>query len=234
MVTWVRGSSGKAQNGSYSSTCRRMPSFTVPFRRQGYNLGRGFVSTADEPGDRHGRTSVGTQRSEKSLEDRLDSWKEIAAYLKRDVTTVQRWEKREGMPVHRHLHDKGGSVYALTQELDDWIQSRRPRVDESEKKPEAEMPPAAPNVHGATAARRNSLWFALAAVLCMCVAAAAWLLFQHRSTVTAEPEDSIVGRVASAELVGDPTQEYLADGITEALIGRLANIHDLRVISTHP
>lgn len=30
-------------------------------------------------------------------EDRLDSWKEIAAYLERDVTTVQRWEKRERM-----------------------------------------------------------------------------------------------------------------------------------------
>ena len=32
-------------------------------------------------------------------------------------------------------------------------------------------------------------------------------------------------------LSGDPTQEYLADGMTEALIGRLARIHDLRVIS---
>src|SRR5262249_5379734 len=31
-------------------------------------------------------------------EGRLDSWKKIAVYLKRDVTTVQRWEKREGMP----------------------------------------------------------------------------------------------------------------------------------------
>ena len=40
---------------------------------------------------------------EKTPEKRLDSWKEIAAYLKRDVTTVQRWEKREGMPVHRHV-----------------------------------------------------------------------------------------------------------------------------------
>jgi TolB-like protein/Tfp pilus assembly protein PilF len=29
----------------------------------------------------------------------------------------------------------------------------------------------------------------------------------------------------------DPGQEYLADGITEALVGRLANIHNLRVIS---
>jgi hypothetical protein len=57
-------------------------------------------------------------------EDRLDSWKEIAAYLKRDVTTVQRWEKREGMPVRRHLHDKLGSVYALRSELDAWTRSR--------------------------------------------------------------------------------------------------------------
>jgi Tol biopolymer transport system component len=59
--------------------------------------------------------------------DRLDSWKEIAAYLKRDVSTVQRWEKREAMPVHRHLHDKLGSVYALRSELDAWSRSRRPQ-----------------------------------------------------------------------------------------------------------
>jgi hypothetical protein len=36
-------------------------------------------------------------------EGRLDSWKKIAAYLKRDVSTVQRWERREAMPVHRVL-----------------------------------------------------------------------------------------------------------------------------------
>jgi hypothetical protein len=61
---------------------------------------------------------------------RLDSWKEIASYLKRDESTVQRWEKREGMPVHRHLHDKRGSVYAFTAELDGWWQGRRPILDQ--------------------------------------------------------------------------------------------------------
>ena len=61
-------------------------------------------------------------------EDRLDSWKEIAAYLKRDVTTVQRWEKRERMPVHRHLHDKLGTVYAFRADLDAWARSRNLRV----------------------------------------------------------------------------------------------------------
>lgn len=56
---------------------------------------------------------------------RLDSWKEIAAYLKRDVTTVRRWEKREGLPVHRHLHERRDSVYAFTQEVDRWWEGRR-------------------------------------------------------------------------------------------------------------
>ena len=56
---------------------------------------------------------------------RLDSWKEIAAYLKRDVTTVRRWEKREGLPVRRHLHDRRDSVYAFSSELDGWLEGRR-------------------------------------------------------------------------------------------------------------
>ncbi len=63
--------------------------------------------------------------SQKMREDRLESWKEIAAYLNRDVTTVQRWEKREGMPVHRHLHDRMGSVYAYRADLDAWARSRK-------------------------------------------------------------------------------------------------------------
>ena len=62
--------------------------------------------------------------SVKPTEDRLDSWKEIAAYFNRDVTTVQRWEKREKMPVRRHLHDRIGSVYAFRADLDAWARSR--------------------------------------------------------------------------------------------------------------
>ena len=78
---------------------------------------------------------------------RLDSWKKIAAHFRRDVTTVQRWERREGMPVHRHLHDKQGSVYAFRSELDAWWESRRGRLPDAgetsvESSPEA-LPPAA-------------------------------------------------------------------------------------------
>jgi serine/threonine-protein kinase len=60
---------------------------------------------------------------------RLESWKEIAAYLRRDVTTVQRWEKREQLPVRRHRHGKLGSIYAFTSEIDAWREQRSARLE---------------------------------------------------------------------------------------------------------
>ena len=56
--------------------------------------------------------------------DRLDSWKEIAAYLNRSERTVRRWEATEELPVHRLQHDKRGSVYAFRGELDAWMAAR--------------------------------------------------------------------------------------------------------------
>ncbi len=51
---------------------------------------------------------------------RLASWKEIAAYLRREVRTVIRWEKERGLPVHRLPGGRGGSVFAFADELDKW------------------------------------------------------------------------------------------------------------------
>ena len=94
-----------------------------------------------------GEKFPGTPPSVRPPEDRLDSWKEIAAYLNRDVTTVQRWEKREGMPVHRHLHDRIGSVYAYREELDAWTRSRnlRPAQDNQNNVVSAQVPVASPD-----------------------------------------------------------------------------------------
>src|SRR6202034_4862222 len=98
-----------------------------------------------------GEPSLGTPPRERALEDRLDSWKEIASYLKRDVTTVQRWEKREGMPVHRHLHDRMGSVYASRAELDAWTRSRNPpAAQENGNDAVAPQPPAPPPLSART------------------------------------------------------------------------------------
>jgi TolB-like protein len=51
---------------------------------------------------------------------RLDSWKEVAAFFRREVRTVQLWEKSEGLPVRRQYHKKAGSVYAYRHELEAW------------------------------------------------------------------------------------------------------------------
>ena len=72
-----------------------------------------------------------TSRSQ-GADDRLESWKEIAVYVKRDVRTVQRWERREGLPVHRQLHEKLGSVYAFRSEIDQWrTKQRRLTLDQA-------------------------------------------------------------------------------------------------------
>src|SRR5215469_4003776 len=69
--------------------------------------------------------------------ERLDSWKEIASHLKRSVRTVTRWEREQGMPVHRYTT---GTVYAYKSELDGWWLSRGQEI---EREPPAEtLPPA--------------------------------------------------------------------------------------------
>src|SRR6476620_4058695 len=55
----------------------------------------------------------------------LESWKEIAGYLQKDITTVRRWERTEQLPVHRHSHKSRASVYAYPSEIDAWRASRK-------------------------------------------------------------------------------------------------------------
>lgn len=108
--------------------------------------------------------------------DRLDSWKKIASYLKRDVSTVQRWERREGMPVHRHVHDKVGTVYAFRSELDAWWQGRRGRLEsdnaDSSRPRDARLTAESLRRYIPSAARRTPLVFTLIAALL--AAAFAW------------------------------------------------------------
>lgn len=61
---------------------------------------------------------------ETSERPRLDSWKEIARYLGRDITTVIRWGRDRGLPVHRLPGGKLPRVFAYPEELDQWLASR--------------------------------------------------------------------------------------------------------------
>ena len=82
-------------------------------------------------------TSGESGPAEPSADQRLDSWKEIATYLKRDERTVRRWEAEQGLPVHRHLHTKRASVYAFRSEIDAWWNNGQARLEH-----EPSVPPA--------------------------------------------------------------------------------------------
>ncbi len=58
-------------------------------------------------------------------QDLLETWKEIAVYLNRDVRTVKRWERSRELPVHRLPGGARSAVYAMRSELDVWRQGAR-------------------------------------------------------------------------------------------------------------
>jgi Tol biopolymer transport system component len=145
-----------------------MPRLAVAGRGR-YNPGCSRQPQTDQESDGQesamGEPSHGTSPSVRPPEDRLDSWKEIAGYLNRDVTTVQRWEKREGMPVHRHVHDRMGSVYASRAELDAWMRSRNLPAEEDGNSATLPDPPALPRPVIRTSLTRWKSALPLAAVV---------------------------------------------------------------------
>src|SRR5271169_4754048 len=65
---------------------------------------------------------------------RLNSWKEIAGYLGRDLRTVQRWEREKGLPVHRVPGGKRQAVFAFQGEIDCWLQAGASGISEEPRK----------------------------------------------------------------------------------------------------
>jgi hypothetical protein len=103
---------------------------------------------------------VDAQRS-----DRLDTWKEVAAHLRRSVRTVQRWEREEALPVHRHRHDKLGSIYAFKAELDAWWVTHGATLDETASGTQRVVePPRSSPVPAETQVARRGRRFSLAMI----------------------------------------------------------------------
>jgi len=152
--------------------------------------------------------------------ERLDSWKEIAAYLKRDESTVRRWEE-VGLPVHRHPHKKKAGVFAYPSEIDLWLHN-------------GHAVQATAVVPLAPAARRTAVWWTAAALVLLVLAALGLNVLGVRDRLLAR---FVAGHITSIavlplkNLSGDPRQDYFTDGMTEALITRLGQIGALHVIS---
>ena len=165
--------------------------------------------------------SSSTPSAGAAANDRLESWKEIAVFLRRDIRTVQRWEKTEAMPVHRHLHDKLGSIYAFKSELLEWQRQRSPDAADATAELEPLGETAAPPVPVAESkpaihvARR---WYALIALVVIAAIATTAILVRR---ATGEPASAKILVLPFANLSGDAAQEFFSDGVTEELITSL-------------
>jgi len=157
----------------------------VGCKNRGNPSGKVWAAVLD---NRHENATGSSPIGRGQVQDRLDSWKRIAAYLRRDVSTVQRWERREAMPVHRHLHDRQGSVFAFRSELDRWWASRGQRLtleapgDGAPAPPTSAAAPATPAVTPSPVPSRTARrwpWLGVAAAITLLAAALAW--FAQRS-----------------------------------------------------
>src|SRR5258708_26535182 len=185
-------------------------------------------------------------------EPRLESWGEIAAYLRREIRTVQRWERYQGLPVRRLLIGKLGSVYAYRSELDKWYRERQPQPENGEEDTEkagngevaahvtvsteadkqksqgqadgSELPPPRPRI------TRLHITITLLTLLIVAAVTPAVYFFRHGHS----PARSASGKIRLvvlpfANLSGDPQQDYFSAGLTDEMTTQLGRLDPERL-----
>jgi TolB-like protein len=152
--------------------------------------------------------------------DRLESWKVIAAYLRRDVRTVQRWERNDGLPVHRLKRVHRSIPYAYRAELDAWWTSRSDR-----------SPLPAPETAAGVAPFPKPLLAAVIAAMVIGAGGGAFWVATHRPVSGAAPVvDRSVAVLAFLDLSEGMKYEEFADGMSEELVNRLGKAGGVRVV----
>lgn len=178
--------------------------------------------------------------------DRLDSWKEIAVYLGRQVRTVQRWEKQEELPVHRHQHDKFSTVYAYKSELDEWMKRRATLAasssdaqlsdthidvltpDDFIHHPVADPPkiPASGRASNLFSSKATPIALLLGLIVIAAACLIGWRVF------FTSPISSSRIRLAVLpfeNLGGNQDQDWFSDGLTEEMITQLGRLQPERL-----
>ncbi|MGB8661508.1 MAG: tetratricopeptide repeat protein, partial [Candidatus Acidiferrum sp.] len=187
---------------------------------------------------------------------KLVSWKEIASHLGREIRTVQRWEKSEGLPVRRHEHQKKSTVYAYANELDEWFKRRQPADDpdaDAAFVPDPDIDSLAEKISGATVPpvvepvpdaahevtpsldpdktpprfrKQVTLGLAAAAAI-LCIIA--YAVYKWIPTRTPLPEKVRLVVLPFKNLSGDPKQDYFSAGLTDEMITRLGSLDPQRL-----
>ena len=168
-------------------------------------------------------------------EPRLESWGEIAAYLRRDIRTVQRWERLYSLPVRRLVIGKQGQVYAYRSELDAWVQKRQPVAEADEKGVNTETEetdgnpvPAAEELaqHQPSIDGTNASWWKVGILALLFLSALGWINPVHdwfqRKFIGSTKTLLFVRPFAS--LPPDPDQQLFVRGLKDEMIIQLGKV----------
>jgi TolB-like protein len=163
--------------------------------------------------------------------ERLSSWKEIAAYMNCSERTVRRWEQ-EGLPVLRQHHKKKDAIYAYKAEIDAWLREGHDRQTQIPESTQEAWAAAAPTRRPPWMAAKVAL-FALPALILIAILVG-FNFGGMRAKLVGRPAAISIQSLAVLPLENlshDPDQEYFSDGMTDALITDLARTGALKVIS---
>jgi Tetratricopeptide repeat len=147
--------------------------------------------------------------------NRIDGWKAISAYMNRDPRTLQRWERERSLPVRRVQGEGSSSVYAFTDQLDDWLLGPGSGDDAHPVRlPTGPEPSTQPGTF-----RRNAL-IGLGALLIAGGVTSAFALRDHTSTVRAAPVMPADPEVAALYVQArEDWAQRTADGLHKAVAG---------------
>lgn len=174
--------------------------------------------------------SVPGKLSEPPLnEPRLESWGEIAAYLRRDIRTVQRWERLHGLPVRRLVIGKLGQVYAYRSELDAWVRQRQPGFD-VQTEPSSKEIPEPPDSHIDDSSSQHEKpgvrWRIIALAVVLFLAALGWVNPVHdwfRAFFFASHKHLLFVRPFNS-LPPDSEQQLFVKGLKDDMIIQLGRV----------
>lgn len=227
-------------------------SHSLPSRSLNKYLNHDTLSRSLGRGSRWGSARMsaeGLHRSPLDNEDLLEGWKAIADHLDKTERTVQRWEKSKALPVRRlkasSAADEQGRVFAYKSELDAWWQDVLAAPEESfDLRADLETPPLEPPAFSPSNQSPSSsspprrrfrlrfrLWigvtFGLALLLTGLI-----LMPDPIANLRLKPAR---GRVTLAvrpfqDLDAKPAGEFVAAGLTEEMVTRLAQLHPQQML----
>ena len=111
------------------------------------------------------------------------------------------------------------------------VQSRKIPLVEEENRLRAKRPAGGEVEVRPTGTSRARLWLVIGGVAGLALIAITYVILRGHTGHTTQTKIRSLAVLPLSNLSADSTQEYLADEMTEELCGRLARIHELRVIS---